>query len=1181
MKLLRSTCYNRNKISLLTTFLSFLLISIFPANIFAQNKNVTISQKNISILSVFEEIEKQTDYTIAYNESKLNVNQKISVDLKNATLQEALSQTLKGLGLSFTIQGKQIVITPEKATNDGIKVTGTVSDKVGDKIVGAVVRIKGESGVKTVTNIDGQFSLIVPNENTVLEISYLGYNTREILVGNTPNLILSMDENTTTLDEIVVVGYGSQKKVNLTGAVSTVKMDDVLGSRPVGSSAKALEGAIPGLQISRASGKPGAVDFINLRGVTSINDPTSGPLVLIDHVPMDLSMVDPNDIESVSVLKDAAASAIYGARAAFGIILVTTKKAKKDTPIRVNYSNNFAFSNPATLPNKIDPYSTVKVYQDLGIESYYGGQTISKWMNYMDEYYNQGKYPEGYVVGDDMIQYNLAETDAYKDMMASSGFQQQHNLSLTGGSSKSTYRISFGMIDENGILYSDRDGFQRYNASSFVNLDATSWLSGQVDIRYADAKTLTPRGNAEGSDLWYYTRFCQPMAPLGDGIDKASGETYPYTSARHMIMLEDPKTNRNNNIRLIGRAIIKPFKGMEVTGEFSHMRDWWSESTSRKDYYTLNPVSNVRLSSLNGGNTSYSMSQYFTTNNAINVYGTYNILLNQTHNITGMVGFNQEAYYYEALSGSRLDLLVQDLPSLSMAGGTQSTSDNFSEYATRGVFYRFNYDYKGRYLFEANGRYDGSSRFPKEKRFGFFPSFSAGWRLSEETFISDLHENISNIKLRGSWGEIGNQNVGQTNIITTDYGYLPTMSPGNASWILPGGTDWVKTMGQPGIVSSNYTWETVESMDFGIDLGFFKNKLSTTFDWYQRDTKNMLAPAKAGPAVLGANYPKENTAALRTQGWELTIQWKSNIGNDIRYNIGLNLYDSKSEITKYDNPSGILINNGSLVLREGMKYGEIWGYTTDRFYTPDDFEADGKTLKAGIPFVRGYTKPNPGDVVYKNFDGEDSQNPGKYIIDTGNNTFENPGDLKVIGNNTARYQFGVNGGVSWKQFDLSFFFNGVGKRDLIMPNYTAPSGTFVAGVFDYQTDYWKEDNPNAFWPRIYGQVPSGIINNSGANTAIQTKYLQNGAYIRLKNVTLAYNLPRNLCDKIFVQSLRFFASGENLYTWHHLPHGHYPDSYVALPGTLNMAQGIQGDSGSGSWSYPLMRQLSFGLNLTF
>ncbi len=1149
------------KISVLLLFAAVFSIS---AKSYSQEARVTFDLKNVSVNEVFNTIRSQTSYSFWYDVNDVDVNRVVSVKAKNKSVKEVLDIVFKNKAVDVRMVDNHIVIKTREMSNElpvvqqSRKITGIVRDATGEPVIGANVVEKGTTN-GTITDIDGKYSLEI-NPNAVLIVSYIGYVRQELPVGKQESLDIVLKEDAETLDEVVVVGYGAQKKVDLTGAVSSVKMDDVLGNRPVGNASQILESTVPGLQISRQTGKPGSSMNMNIRGVTSTNNPDEKPLVLVDNVPMDLDMIDPNDIESVSVLKDAASAAIYGARAAFGIILVTTKQGAKNTPVTFNYSNNFAFSKPMSLPNKVDPNTTVQVYKDMGMTAHFGGQNIALWQQYLNEY-GQGMYPEGYVINDG-VPYNLTPTDSYKDMMDNFGFQQQHNLSMSGGGEKANYRLAFGMVDEDGILYSDKDSYRRYNVSSFINMDVTKWLSGQLDIRYSDSNTSTAKGDREGANIWQVAHTAQSMMPLGYGHPQydESAELLPNFSARNMIMLDNAAKDRKSDTRILGRIIVKPIENLSITGEYSYYRQWADYSYAPKIYqgllggYTQIPSRPTNY---------YEKKEWFSTTNAINIYATYDFSFLKDHHVKAMVGFNQESYHYDELYSKREDLIDQELPSLSMANGLQTTKDAFNEYALRSGFFRLNYDYKGKYLLTVNGRYDGSSRFGKDSRFGFFPSFSAGWRLSEEAFMEPVREIVTNLKPRISWGSIGNQNV-------SNYGYLPTMAidtKHDIKWILPGGNDYVLTVKSPGLVSSQYTWETVETLNVGGDLGLFNNQLQVNFDWYQRDTKDMLAPYKTAPSVLGTNFPNANSASLRTKGWELTMNWNGTIGPDIQYNLGLNIYDSRSRITRYENAQGILENEGKLVLREGMEYGEIWGFTTDRYYTVDDFDANGK-LKEGIPYVEGVTSPNPGDIIFVDYDGNG-------IINAGKNTEDDPGDKRVIGNNLPRYQYNINGGISWKNFDLSFILSGVGKRDLWMPGYWCPNGSFVTAVYDFQMDYWTEENPNAYWPKMYSEG-----GNNGANSRIQTKYLQDGSFLRLKNITIGYNLPKQLCSKLYINKLRFFVSGENLYTWHHLPEGYNPDAFVAIPGDLKVSTGIQGD-GATNWSYPLMRQFSFGLNLTF
>lgn len=1150
-----------------TTFL--LLLCIFSAHatgVHSQNAKVTIQKNNATLEEILNEIEKQTDYLFVYTDN-VDVKEKASVNVMSAKVRNVLRQLLADKQVKYSMEGNHIVLFAEKQEVEApqqsstITVKGSVVDENGLTVPGANVVVKGNNSIGAVTDLDGNFTLNVPKGSTLV-VSFIGYKNYEVAAVLGKALVVKLVPDAEALDEVVVVGFGSQKKVNLTGAVSSVKMDDVLGNRPVSSAIEALESSVPGLQINKVSGKPGVSINTNIRGVTSING--GSPLVLVDNVPMNLELVDPNDIETVSVLKDAAASAIYGARAAYGVILVTTKQGKKDQPVRVTYNNNFSFSKIASKYDMVTPRQTLNYFKDLGVQTYWSGQDLDIWYKYMDEY-ESGQHPEGYVWGDDGYRYDLAQTNAYEDMLDNFGFQQTHNIAVSGGGNKSTYRISFGMVDEDGILVTDKDKYTRYNASAFVSMDAAKWLTAQLDTKYTNSQMSTATGSVGNYNLWGTIGESTAMTPLGYGTrTKDDDVLYPYSTPRHAIELNDPKINRTSNIRLLGRLILTPLKGWNITGEYTYNRNWRSERLVNKHVETLDP-NDLGLKKINS-TTSYSMSNSFDERNVINIFSSYQHTFAETHDFSVMAGFNQEEYHYEYLYGRRTDMIDQDLPSLGLSTGEMTSSDAFSELALRSLFFRVNYAYKNRYLLEANGRYDGSSRFPKNNRFGFFPSFSGAWRLSEEPFMENTRQYVDNVKIRASWGNIGNQNTGGY------YPYLPTMDTNRPKWILPGTSDWVTSLTTPGLVSSTLTWEKVSTFDVGLDFTLL-GRLNFTSDYYVRNTKNMLGPSAPLPSVLGTSAPKTNTASLRTKGWELSLEWKDKIGKDITYRLGVNLYDSTSEITEYyDSTNGLLTNGANQSLRKGMKFGEIWGYETDRYLTVDDFEADG-TLKKGpdgkplVPLVQGQKVVYPGDIIFVDRDKNGE-------ISVGDNTIDNPGDQIIIGNNAPRYQYGITAGITYKNFDLSLFFNGVGKRDMWLPLFPA-NGSYVKGIQTYQLDHWTEENPNAFYPRISEKT------STGSNYSRQSKYVRDGSYFRMKNLTLGYNVPKVFLQKYGVQNLRFFFSGENLFTIHHLPDGYMPDAFDTSVGSLSMASAAGGDSVSGFYTYPMMKQFSFGFNLTF
>ena len=615
-------------------------------------------------------------------------------------------------------------------------------------------------------------------------------------------------------------------------------------------------------------------------------------------------------------------------------------------------------------------------------------------------------------------------------------------------------------------------------------------------------------------------------------------EILPVNSPRNFIQLAAPKTNKNTNLRIFGKVTINPFKDLKIIGEYTYNRQTSEGVTFDKKFEYAHGLNFRKEQSVS--NSKYTVSNESTDYIAFNFYGNYNKTLGK-HDIAVMAGFNQESKASKSMSAQRLDMINEDLPSLSQGTGDYKNSDSYSEYRVRGLFYRLNYTYAGKYLLETNGRYDGSSKFPKDGRFGFFPSVSVGWRLSEEKFMDWSKSVVSNFKLRESYGNIGNQSI-------SPYQFVPGMHSSLAHWIVNGQS--ATTLLPPALVSDNFTWEKVGTLDFGFDLNMFNNRLSTVFDWYNRTTKGMLAPGMELPGVLGAAAPMQNTADLRARGWELSVDWHDKIGK-VNYYLGFNLYDSKSEITKYDNETGLLGKHYT-----GEKLGSIWGFVTDRLYTTDDFDEKGK-LKPGIARVEGYN-PKPGDILYKDLNGDG-------IINGGKNTLSDSGDKCIIGNNKRRYQYGIRGGASWKGIACSFILQGVGKRDLSMMNELFyPFFDSWSTLFDSQLNYWTPENPNSYFPRIYEKAEG----NTGANKRTQTRFLQDGSYLSLRNLTLSYNFPNKWLKPWGISNLSVFFSGENLCTFDHLPKG------------MDAERVVTSDMGARGFTYPYTRQYSFGVNLS-
>lgn len=1027
------------------------------------------------------------------------------------------------------------------ALSQEITVTGTITEKdTNIPIAGASVVQKGTSN-GTITNFDGEFTIDAPRES-ILEVSYIGYGTTEISINGRTYIDISLSPQASALDEVVIVGYGTQKKTNLTGAVSEVDMEKVLGDRPLSGAADALQGAIPGLEITPTSGRPGTSSGLNIRGLGSING--GSPLILVDNVPMDLNDINPTDIETVTVLKDAAASSIYGGRAAFGVVLITTKKGKKNQPLEFKYSNNFAFTKPTDLPEKATTLEYARALQDFGTLQSWTGQDMATWEELLIDYQNNPEnYPEGSteIAG---VFYPLAEQDYYGAFM-NKGFEQRHNLSFSGGEKNTSYRVSVGYANEDGILITDKDSYTKYNVNAFLKTALTSKLNASVNVFYNKDKTTLPN---DWANIFRYGISHLNSTPTGTHTTE-DGETYPYFTSNNILKNEKPREDFSNNIRLFGKMVYNPLEGWNITGEYTYNRS----NDNRRQYFSDNEYINPLNFGVYRANnvTSYLRNTSFTDRHALNLYSNYEKSLGN-HNFNVLVGFNQEQYSSEFFQVTGDEIISADVPSISTATGLIDAGDSFGEWTVLGYFGRLNYNYMQKYLLEINGRVDGSSRFPKGNRYGFFPSFSAGWVVSEESFMDSLDHVVNQFKLRVSWGEIGNQVKG-----SDYYPFFPGMSPINSGWINTDTGIRYISLDTPKIVSSSFSWERVRTLNLGTDIGLLDNRFTMSFDWFKRETFGMLAPGRELPSVLGDEAPLQNTADLETKGWELQVGWQDNI-NDFNYSFGFNVSDSRTYITKYDNPGGLLSD-----YYVGQEIGEIWGYETYGYFTEEDFvpgslneDLTGGILEEGIEPFEGYeNNQNPGDIRYVDQNGDG-------VINDGNNTLEDPGDRKIIGNNNRRYQFGAFGRAAYKNFDFSFMLQGVGKRDAWVSNELFwPYSSQYNILYKHSLDYWTSENPTGYYPRNYPEA-SG---NTGNSRRVQSKYLSNGAYLRVKNITFGYTFPEMLLTDVGIDKVRLYASGENLFNFDHMPDGLSTELY-------NINRG---------GSYPFLKKYSFGINISF
>ena len=1082
------------------------------------------------------------------------------------------------------------------ASNATTIVKGTVVDENGEPIIGASIQEVGTTR-GTTTNVKGEFSLKA-GVGAKLQVSYVGYKTENVKAADGMKVTLATDN--ALLDEVVVVGYGQQKKVNLTGAVSNVDLEKTLTARPEQDVTKALQGAIPGLTILTTSGDINEEATMKIRGIGSLNG-TGSPLIVVDGVPTEnLSMVNGNDIASISVLKDAASSSIYGSRAAFGVILITTKQAKKGDRVSVNYTANFAWDKATYLPDYPDVPTQLEAA--LRAKARQGSGSVELFGMYFDQLLpyakkwkeqNSGKIGYGemrpYVDDNNVGDYRFignqpmyyADFDIQDIWYSNAAPSQSHNVTMSGSSGRTRFFTSFGYNAKEDIMKFNPGQRKRYNATVNLQTDITDWLTAGTRINYS-------RRHFSRADTWnnmyqYIWRWGSFFIPSGT----INGEDFRVVAmqkqaARKVTAFDQFKLN----------AFLKAniTKELTVNADFTWQVDDFNSKSTDNSVYGMNWSGTSPQWIVGQSNTDTWRDNSKMETWTANFYVNYAKSINDAHNFNVMAGVNGENMTYDYFYAQRPELYSLDQPELNLTYGAKNKWEinaSTNDRASAGYFGRINYDYKGIYLLELNGRYDGSSRFPAGDKWAFFPSGSIGYRFSQEAYWDKLRETVSNGKLRFSYGEIGNENVGSS------WPYIATIGTISASYVgwLNGSNTKVNEFDLPEWVSSSLTWERIKTIDIGLDLGLLKDMVTVGFDWYQRTTNDMIAPGKALPPSVGASTPTTNSGSLRTRGWELTINWRKQFSNDLGLYANFSIGDSKSVVTKWDNDQNIGHPLSTAYAYAGQVWGDIWGFETDRYFTEADFtgkNADGSWIYApGVADQTGIQTQTfvygPGDIKFKDLDGSG-------VIDGGKGTVDDHGDLKVIGNCLPRYEYSFHIGGTYKGFDLDLFFQGVGKRDM----WTQSSFVFPEmreadlAIYANQTSYniyepekgiVNISESNAF-PCLYpgneyaGNV-TGLAGEGGChNYYPQTKYLVDMSYLRLKNVTLGYTLPVELTKKAFVQKLRFYVSCNNLFLLH--------KGSGDLPIDPEMNAG-QGALGYGTWgrTYPTTKSWSFGLQVTF
>lgn len=1014
-----------------------------------------------------------------------------------------------------------------------VTVNGTVVDATnGDPIPGINVMEKGTSkGV--VTDFDGKYTIDV-GASATLQFSYVGYATQSILVNGREKIDVSMEEQSEGLNEVVVVGYGTQKKGNLTGAISTIDAE-VLESRPVSNVMQAIQGSAPGLLLSvgNSGGSPGASMNISIRGVGNLQG-TGAPLVIVDDIPLNdpsgLNNINPEDIESISVLKDAASSAIYGSRAAFGVILVKTKSGKGIPGHEITYSNNYIYSSPTRIPDMMNSLEFANYFNlaatNGGGAPIFNDETMARIRAYLADPINT-PVTVANPAGTTWQQYtgSNANTNWFDVMYKDVVMRQQHNLSFAGNEEKLSYNVSGSFFDAPGIMSFGDDSYQRYTLNSKVSSKMNDWFTVNANVRMAREDLERPSYDP-GLYLHNISRRWPTNGVLMPNGHYSDGSEIPF------LLYGGRRNSKEFNTNASIDLIFEPIEDLKIKTSLLYQRETTNITSHTAKVGVVEPDGQERMIQQNNSFARYAYERNYISPNVV---VSYDKSINETHNFSGLLGFQQENTDYSSVQANINDLITDNVPSISTGVGEDNVSDSQGQFATQGYFGRLNYNFKEKYLVEVNGRYDASSRFAPDSRWHFFPSISAGYNIAKENFWP--FQNVSMFKLRYSTGSIGNQNV-------ANYLYISRMPIRTNLW-------WLGANGRPnytltpGLISPDITWETVKTDNYGLDVAAFNNRLQVTFEYFIRSTDDMFGPSERLPGVLGTSAPQANNASLETKGFDFSLQWKNNMG-EFNYNVGVVLSDAVTSVINYRNPNNLLNT-----YREGQKLGEIWGFETVGLYQN---QAEIETGPDMSKFYAG--EWFPGDVHYKDLNGDG-------FIDWGDSTSDNPGDRTIIGNSTPRYLYSFTAGFDYKGLDFSMFWQGIGKREV----WTGDAYTFGAVGNQWQSagfaehgNYWSEDNPGAFLPRP-------TFREAWRNQEVQTRFLQNGAYLRLKNVTLGYSFSDDVISNLKLKKLRIFVGAENLLT------------------LTKMSSIFDPEATGGSWGngkiYPLQKSFSLGLNVQF
>lgn len=1081
---------------LITMKLTIILLLLFQFQAFSEIKaqsKVSLKLKSASIADLLAELETKTDFRFVFNQNAVFTNSKVDVNAEEESVLKILNRVLAKKGISYTLLENKLIVINDPSQQQ--VVNGTVTDETGTPLPGVSVRVKGVNR-GSVTDANGHYQLAIAS-GEVLVFSYIGYETAEISYTGQKELKTSLRLAAEGLDEVVVVGYGTQKKVNLTGSVASIKQED-LNRQPVGQASQALQGLSAGLTVTTNSGQPGRDQgVLNIRGIGTLND--SSPLILIDGIRYDNSIslndIDADDIESISVLKDAAAASIYGVRAANGVILVTTKRGAAGQT-QISYSNYFGWQEAIRTPDLVGAQQFMQLVNRMNANADFAPVYAQERIDaYNDPNRNTALYPDNYWYG---------------DILTGSGFQQKHSLSLAGGTEKSKYRFSTNYFDQDGLI--QNMDFNRLTVRLNTDFKISEKLNFNADISGRFSKTEEPQAT-DGSS-WFQFGQAIKINPLEAAKDE-NGNWRALRGEHNVLRLQEEGGIFGNNDRLFTtnfRLNYLPVEGLTLSAIASNNFQNQYITNHSKQFNYVNSSSPIGRDQITKTNIGY-------TNQNYQALADYHKILDE-HDFKILGGASYLAQKTDSLSGTRYDMPNNELTEINAGSeGTQLVYGTAREYTLVSFFGRLNYAFKGKYLLEANIRRDGSSRFSDGRRWGWFPSASVGWRLSEEEFMQDVTF-IQDLKLRGSYGRLGNDAIGdypyQSNYILRSYPFGGVLNPTTGLEIYP---------------NAGLTWETTDIANIGVDFTLWK-KLNVTFDYFDKRTNDILLRLPI-PDAVGLTASVQNAASVKNSGWELSLNYSDQVNDNFKFNVGLNMSDVKNEIldlkgTDYNATDGNGLNRGNYV---GRPIGAYYGYVVDGIYQTSEQVAASTTLSDLV---------GPGDLIYR-----DLNNDG---------AFDNTNDFVYLGSDIPRYNYGITLGANYKNFDFNAFFQGVAKVDINTLNLERAPINQDGNFRTAWLDAWTTENTGSDYPRL---VPYQT------NYQPSQFWVQSGAYLRLKNVQLGYRLPKAVLGNSFINNVRLFASAQNLFTMTSLP------------------KDLDPESPNDNRYYPQVRTFTFGLNANF